>query len=725
MRLWPDPLTPHSSKKELEELGRQCLDYARWHWYQNHYKRATHFRILRNSYNGRVDERVLSYINKEYGKSLRSRYVDYRITRNKVDTICGEFLQRPLNSYVYITNKDFILKKVQQKNYLTGLMVAKDEVNRLRNIGFNVADGMDVPESEEQIDKIISMSGARLETIINKSVDDQKNNFQLKTKLMKCLKHICITSECGARIYISENGLLSIDVVQPENMIYLEVLDDDFCKKSPCVGQRMLWTKNQIYQAFDLTPTEKDEIEIAFGRGPNEEYGIVLQGSEICMEVFHIEFALLDPAYKKTVVDPETGERFVYRLSSDYYNQNKKAIDRDIRKKRYEVETRYKETAYEGYVISRLNIYKKIQVVPNQIIKNDDPYPCHFTYSFLLFNTENGVRMSFYECLEEAKHLYNMVRFQINRELYKIKGNVITYDRAYMPRDKQGNVMNMNTVLSKMINDGVYDYNSAGDGNYARKTIDVSNVIKVLDLGASSSLGTLINMAYNIETLIDRIGAVNDNRQGQASASETVTNNQTNIALSRTMTEPMMYFFDRFIEDVIVRIAENSSIAWSLNPDYGIRVLGSDLLTDVKELLQLRWHDFTAKVIDVRNEEQLRQKLNMYLDRAVSAGEVPAMTAMKAEMKDTIAEVQMELEKGWETLQKLKQQEEQRKMEHEKELNQQNIDAQNQVREDAQQHDLDMIDRKGQWDTSKQRQKSADKASLDFTKSKLTPQPHG
>lgn len=654
---WIDPLADHSTEKELRKVAETAMDFAFHIWNTERRQVRDHFLKLRNSYNGLIEEERIRHINSQYGVNLRVKYVDYRITRNKLDTLCGEFLQRPLRTTVYLSNKEALLKRQERHNYLTGVMHAQKEIERLRSMGVDPLDGMEIPTTEKEVDEIVSRESLQAETLMQAGVEDEIKKRRLKEKLAKCIKDLGLTGECFARNYIDEYGYTVTEKILPENAIFMELEGDDYLERTPFFGQRYQWTMNEILSAFEFNKKDPDqereleEIKNCFSNNDNynETWSPHMgynKSGRYCMNVYHLEWMMLDPYYLKITVDPETGERKVIQFSEDYYKRKKDTqIKQDLANGLYELEIRYKETRYECYRIGA-DIFRKIRKAPNQPVKTDDPFPSIFTYTGLLFNTENCERVSLYEALEEIKHLHNIAMFQIRREIYKIKGSAVTYNRAFLPRDGKGKLVKFGEILGKLINDGVYDYNTYSEGNLAGKDIDITNAIQVLDLGASRSLPMLMQLVIQIENMIDKIGTINDNRQGGTKASETATNAQANIFMSRTMTEPLFYQFDRFVENVVMRIVEHNKIAWQLRPERALQMVGPTGMADVELIKELRWQDSTVIVLDTRREMQIRDILNRMIEQGVSSKELPIDYAGKAMISETLGEMQTALIDG-------------------------------------------------------------------------------
>lgn len=705
---WPEPDIPENEKVEA---GKQCLNYAISRWRSKRTSTITSIIALRKSYNGHINESMKTFLEKQYGTQLNVRFVDYRLSRTKMDTIYGEFLQRPLRATVMTTNKDAVDQKRDRIAYLHGLSIAKKsgELDRLRTMGFDVGGGVDVPVDFDPFSAENNFKN-KAEILANKAVSWQINQNKLKLKLGKNYKDFGIAAECFGKVFINQYGDLDYRPIIPENALFEEIEGDDFLERSPYLGERIPMTESELLQSFDWTPTEREELKSAFRNGTNDHIGIyqLPYNNQFVIDVFCIEWNFFAASHKKTSMG-KGGQKIESFVSDGYYRDNKKKIERESKNGKYEFETRYKEELWEGYKIGNL-WFKKIEKKKNVIASVDDPYPAIKSYTGCLFNTEAGQRVSFYSAMEEAKHQYNMVRWQINRELSKAKGTVLVYDRAFLPRSEDGKPMSLNTIITRMINDGIVDVNSAGDGNLSGRQFNPKDMVQQIDLSVSSNLGVLVQIAQNLEQLLDRISSVNDNRQGLAPASETVTNNQSNIALSRTMTEPMNYFFDRFIENVVMRICEYTKVAWYINPDRAVKVIGSGGYAFLEEIMDMRWYDYSAMVIDSRKEKDLRDRISMYMQSSLNKGEMTPQTAIKADLQETVTEMIAVVDNGWKEMKKVMQENEIEKIREQGKNQQQAAATMKENREDEQAHDLEMLRYKLQGSVAENTQKAKDKS---------------
>jgi hypothetical protein len=711
--LWPKPDTPLS-----EQLGRanDCIDYAVARWRRKRLATLKRIKSIRDSYNGIVNQGFQQMMDSQYGVELKIKYVDYRISKNKIDTLTGEFIQRPLNYTIQAVNEDALNERISRHNFVTGYWHAKrrGEIDRLDKMGLNTFEGVNVPEDAKSPEDLPTHNAALdAEVYMQKMIRHQFDQKYLMTKLYSSFQDLAFISESHFYTDLDVFGDTINERVLPENALFEEVEGDDFVEKSPYKGRRILMTEQQVIQTFDLNAEERAEIRNLFYRGIEIlDAGLIKHGvnQELVMEVFHIEWTFLEPHYIKRSFD-EDGTLHEINFSSKYYEKNEKKILRDVKNNKYELEIKFKERLWENYRIGK-NIYKKAGPKKNCMGSVDEPYHAKSSYTNLLFNTHNGLRVSVYETMEEIKLQYNLARWQLNRELSKAKGTVFTYDRAMLPRGRKGKPVSVNEVISKMVNDGFIDYNSAGEGNLSGKNIDPKDAIKMIDLTPSSNLVTLIQICVNLENLLEKISPVNDNRQGQTAASETATNAQSDLMTSRTITEPMFFFYDKFVEQIIVKNCEYTKISWLLFPEKATKIIGQAGVEFIDKIADMSWTDWNCKVINSRKEEYIKKIMETFINTSLNKGEIATQSAMKAMMQTTMSEMHAAIEEGWQLNKSIIQQTESAKMQQIIEQEKQRIAREDFVREDEQAHEIQIAKIQAGIKVAQQAQIDANKKEL-------------
>lgn len=646
--VWPDQVfTP-----KTEAWAKQCLDYPIYCFDNVRLPQIRKINKLYDDYNGVIDSRGLDYINKTYGNENTTKYIDYRLARPKIDLVQGEWLGRPLNSTVYTINKDARDAKLNDYELKLGMIHAAKEIDKLRNIvGVNVFDGMPIPSENDGSALSTNNVKTKNEMTMQLILNDQIKRQDLKTKLSSNFRDVEIAAECFGKVYIDNHGDVVYREIDPRDAIFEEIDRDPFLLQSPYLGERRLMFIHDIISQFDLTDKQRKLLnEIGFNsasyisaRENNQRKYYQLIEKKLALEVFSLEWYSFKPYHTKVIPDKKNPSNpFRKSIDANFYNENKSEIDKDVAKGKYTIETKLKKVIWEGTRIGN-DIYVNLREKPNIIGSLDRPFDTTSSYTGMLFNTIDNIRISLQESLVNISRVYNMVMFQINRELAKSKGKIIAYDLAYLPKDKT-----LKDVMHAMTNDGIYYYNSAEDGNISGQKIEVNGAIKEFDLGVSATMQILLNLKIELQNTADKLSGINEERSGNIAASSTATAATLSQQASRTLTEPMFYMFNRFTENVFNRVAEYSKISWGiLKPEQGAMIIGDDGVQFLRATKDLANDDYGVFLADGRKEMEIRNTIRQLSMAAVNSGELRIHDVAKFELEETLAGAIGVVEKGW------------------------------------------------------------------------------
>lgn len=645
---WPDQVR---TRKTIQ-WAKECVNYPIFQYDNSRIAQILKINVLYDNYNGIVDSRGLDYINKTYGNENTTKYIDYRLARPKIDLVQGEWLARPLNSIVYTINKDARDAKLNDYEVKLGMIHASKEIDKLRNVvGVNVFDGMPIPDEDKNGALTTNNIKTKNEMVMQLILNDQIKRQDLKTKLSSNFRDVEIAAECFGKVYIDNKGDVVYREIDPRDAIFEEIDRDPFLLQSPYMGERRLMFIHDIISEFNLKDKELESLNniasntsayITGRQGDTRKYYQLID-KKLALEVFTIEWYSFKPFFTKVIQDKKNPETpFRKSIDVDYYYDNKDEIDKDVSKGKYIIETKYKKVIWEGTRIGN-DIYTNLREKPNIIGSLDRPFDTTMSYTGMLYNTIDNVRISLQESLVNISRVYNMVMFQINRELAKSKGKTIAYDLAYLPKDKT-----LKDVMHAMTNDGIYYYNSAEDGNISGQKVEVNGAIREFDLGVSATMQILINLKLELQATADKLCGINEERSGNIAASSTATGAQLSQQASRTLTEPMFYMFGRFTENVFNRVAECSKISWGLlKPEQGAMIIGDDGVQFLRATKDLANDDYGVFISDGRKENEIRNTIRQLSMAAVNAGELRIHDVAKFELEDTLQGAINVVEKGW------------------------------------------------------------------------------
>lgn len=627
--------------KKNDRFFKDCADYAIGRYLRKRSQRIAKINRLRNSYNGINEDAENTHLNKTYGADNRIKYIDYRLCRAKIDLIQGEQLSMPLNGTVYTTNPEARVEKLEKAMPLIGMYHAAPEVEKLRSmVGVDIFGGMpvpEVPEGKSIFDTLPAKS--KNEMIMQLIVERQIDDMKLKQKNNENMQDVTLVSECCSKVYINAQGEVEERTILPENAICEESERDPFGDRSLVKGEMRKMFVHDIISEFRPNESQRNKIQELVDK-PEAAVGDCYENFENSLQilVFTVEWIGFERNYLKIYTDKK-GETREVEMSVEYYEKNKKRVDKEVEKGKYKLETGYKKVLYEITRVGSedLDIYfgldaPKVKYMPASL---SDPSWTMSRYVMLLFNTQNGVRISIKQLTEHLDRSYNLVMWQINRELAKAKGKAVTYDSAMLPPGRT-----MKDVAYQVMNDNFIVYNSAADGMTAEKSALAAG-FKEIDLGVSQTIGTLIPLKQDLEATADRITGILQNRMGDIPASSTAYSAQQSIQASRTTTAPLFYFFNQFVERKMRLILALSKISWGiLKPEKGEMILGKEMMQFLKVTEDIAFDDYGYSLGDMTRELKIRDIIRAYLPQAINANPELLEAAIKSEIEETVAGAQ-------------------------------------------------------------------------------------
>lgn len=697
-------------KDKTQAWMAQHLDYAEaiLRRYNDTRLRMTR---LYESYNGVKNPSSTAWLEKTYGKQNKSKFISYRLGRSKVNLLVGEWLKRPLTATVETINSDAMSEKMEQFDVMKGAMIAKTELSDLKDkVGVDVMEGAPIPQDEsDPIWQKMSFKDKQ-EDIMQIILDNQVQELDLKKKLSDCFLDLLITSMCFCKVEIDENGETVFHRIDPRDAIFEEVQGDTYLENSPIKGCRQVLSVHEILMRYDLDVAQRDKLNAARANpdqyigtgGTSRGYMRMMNGQLVC-DVVHIEWLSVEPEYYKISpktknqmsVDPTTQN---YKVSLDVisYEQNKAIHDKNVLDGKYTIETKFKQVVYEATRIGGC-IDVNMRLKPFQKRSVDDPaYILDTSYHGFICGTTDGVRISIQQMIENFDNLYDIVMYQINKDLARAKGKVMTIDRAGLPMGRK-----MKDILYQITNDALFDYDSSASGNMSERNLDAANMIKEFDFGLSASFMYLVDMKNNIVNDLNQITGINENREGQVQASATVTNTNSAIQASRTITEPLFFGMNGFVKIVMQSIVDSSAISWAFyKTEKGEQILGSGKFKFLQVTKELGYRTYGVRIEDGSRYAEIRQRMNGLLEFSLNAKEIRPMDALKFQLAETTAQMKTTLENSWIEMQKVIQESNEVNNQSQQQMQaaklQQDLQIHNEEREDIQQNQADIVRLQGE-----------------------------
>jgi hypothetical protein len=550
-------------------------------------------------------------------------------------------------------------------------------------------NGAPIPESKEDPLWQKMSYKDKQEDIMQIIIDEQIKNLNLVKKFGDMFLDALITGKCFCKIEIDEKGDVDIIQIDPRNFIYEEIDKDDFIKKSPIIGARTTMPLYEILRRYELTKEQRDLLN-AIQANPDGYISrsrnmLRKTSSGVVADVIHIEWKASRPRYY--MVSPKTPNQLAFDSENTEitkelfdYEKHQEHYDNGHTNGKWRIESKWEEDLWEATRIGGikeldLNMRRK----PFQFRRHDAPaYILDSSYMGCLFNTVNGTRVPLQQYIENLDQQFDIVMYQILKELNRAKGKILAFDMAAAPKG-----VTAKKIVYDALNDGFVMLNTAAAHNFSGRNLDLKQLIQQEDLGLSDSFPALIQLKQDILNNLDRLTGINEFREGASPASSTVTNAQQSVQNSRTITEPIFFMMQLFVERCMQTLVEATDKYqfMKVTPDLGLR-------------------DYGIHIEDGGRYAELKNYMNGLIQYGLNGKDITMFDALKFYMAPTFVEAEQAFYNAVERTQKAAQEQMAAQQQFDAQMQQQQLQQQLQIaqedREDRQAADTQNIITKGQ-----------------------------
>ncbi len=286
--------------------------------------------------------------------------------------------------------------------------------------------------------------------------------------------------------------------------------------------------------------------------------------------------------------------------------------------------------------------------------------------------------LSMQQIIENFENIYDIAMYKILQDFVRMKGKSVTIDRAGLGKNQK-----IEDALNRLVNDGIYDYDSAAVTNQGGRPLDASSMFKTIDLGLSDSFQQLLAFRDSIRQELDLITGVNENRMGVTAASSTATAQQSDISNSRTITESLFYGFSGFVQRVMLGVVQSSAISWAFYKlEKGEQILGSDKFRFLQVIQDIGFRDYGVHIEDGSRYMEISQKIEQMMSVSLNAKEIRPMDAMNVLLAETVSQKKNFLVTSWKEMQEVMQKSEEANRQAEQAMKSQELQTQIQIAND-------------------------------------------
>ena len=590
-------------------------------------------------------------------KDSTARFTRYNLGRSKLRVLPNEFLGTPLQFSIFSLDRESNLNRMDRFKTQQALAAAKPAIEEVRNEGYSVYDGLQLPD-EDEVEQNGPMS-IRLEHEINmqRYIEEKKLDKGIKEKLMKQVIYNICSNECFGKVETDYDGKLTLRSISPTRLLTMDNDDSDWSDNAPYIGEYRpmdITTAKRLF-SFSKEINEKikelvDNNQIAWSGGSNPREGVI--------DTYTIQFRNRGrKIYFKT--KNVNGKILTFEISQEYYDKNRKKIEREVAQGKYQIDCRVLEKIHEvTWIGSAIDEVVNIHVANCATMLDSDGhiYPA-YDYVRLKSNTIGSeVSEPIASLVKQLDEDYDVIRSLINRELKKPQGNVMTYDRAFLP----STVKNYDELRAKMVETGEIIYDSSADGNVSQ-TQGNGTGISSIKVGDINVILQMANIAMSIEQTVERITGINESRSGLTKATATATTSNNNLEASRTMTYDIFWNVQRFGEKVMTVMCNKlKSNPVEVNPQYSYSLMDEEQYDRFISTADIMLSDFKAFINDGRKDAAIIDYIKQAIfPQDVAAGKLTSTTISEFLSKDTLPEAIEVLRKAEELFNKMAQQNQQ------------------------------------------------------------------
>lgn len=538
-------------------------------------------------------------------------------------------------------------------------------------------------------------------------------------------KHGLIAGIEGAWTGI-EGGEPVVKILNPLGLIYDKSPDTKWIQDGNYAGYKTTMSLNEIIAQYgdDLSTTDlrdlEDRLNGGWGLGSNayshanfnpEQYffGIPVKQSEISqygtnnpqlqtLNVYHVEWKSLRKvyfitymnAYNEKQVDIVDAEGFYIppyaesKSVTDRFGKSRKIMSFD----EYEVETKWITDVWEGVRIGD-DKYCRIGRKSYQYRNADNPNDVKLGYHGVAYSNMNSPIVSLMDRMKPFQYLYFIIMHRMKEMIAKDKGKVFHFDVTMI--DPQLGLDKTLYYLDKLDIDFFNPLENANTAGVAQR----SKITTSTDRSNMQHIMNYVQLLAAIDDQISDVAGVTKQREGSASPYETATSNQNAIIQSSHITEIYFHTHAKLWESVLNSLVQAAQDCWKHK---GLRK--QFVLDDLSiQLLEVSPEEFTGAdmavfVSNSRKDQEIFQKIEKLSEFALSSGQAKLSDMITMFKANSIAEMEVNikaLEKKNMAQQQAQQQAEldnqkqmqeaqlaaeERRMTHEKELKQMDIDAQ-------------------------------------------------
>ena len=521
-----------------------------------HYRMLSNYQLFNNVLNQKDFERECEPFGFEIG-TYQDAIKPFNKTYNKIQVLLGEELRRPFKYRAVLINEDGIKSKLKHRDDLLRKYVYESIAAAFGQEGMKALD-------PSQVDMYMKTQylDAR-EILVNKLLSYYERAADIGDKKNDAFKHALISGYEVVHVG-TKNGEPSIEVINPLGFFFHKSGEVKYIQDGMYAGFRTYMTSAQVIDTFgEYLTTEELEMldhnthggrfydkttsEIKVGDYSSTRYEASYGISPTISEwlVQHVEWrsqrrvAFLTagvgtPDEQETIVDesfdpPATAKKVIKK---EAYNKATTCYEWEDQGLKFSVYYTWIPEVWEGVRIGH-SIYCMMGPKKQQFRNVDNPHEVKLGYHGAIVSAMNAPAISLMDRMKPFQYLYLIIMHKLKRLIAQDRGRVFNFDTTMIdPKLGWEKTIYYATQMGIMFTNPLQGADQPGHGQRGTPSS--------VDWSTTDYIANYMQLLAAIDQQISDVAGINRQREGQALPTEAVTNAQSNIAMSSTLTE--IYF---------------------------------------------------------------------------------------------------------------------------------------------------------------------------------------
>lgn len=437
------------------------------------------------------------------------------------------------------------------------------------------------------------------------------------------------------------------------------------------------------------------------GLGDNEIYGSYGTSNYDDIEVTHVEWksqrkigfkSYIDEDGNKqsTLVDesfkvPDSARKVRYKTENNFYKT--KYLFNDAFGNECELHWGWIPEVWEGTKIAE-SYYVNIRPKPVQYRSMENPHKVKLGYIGVVYNNMNAPNISLMDRMKPFQYLYFIVMHKMKQMLAADAPPLISIDMSMIPKK----LTTEEYLYYNKLGINFYDpLQNTEDGNPAN--LSGQKIIDETQRSTMNHVANYITILQNLDEQIGEVAGVTRQREGQTSQYESVTGMQSAIVQSSHITETLFALHNVVWEAGLTSLIETAQ-AVHKNKEVKIPYVFDDMTRGVIDLQPDTFTNADLGVFitdNIRDYEALEKMRSMSLEMIQNG--YKASDVMSLYTSTSAETYRREIKALEDQREAVEQQMRQYESEQQERLMKMEIDN----REDVQAHELEKIDKEGEW----------------------------